>query len=288
MVGYRAGVASRALSGELSRIGFTNARRLVLLVGLVIMVVLGASMFVRSVDRIEAVATLLYFIVFVGLLFYGVVGGVVMAIAATLLYVALRADAIDAVGAGEVAGLIAGRGMAYMLFGVVGGWAAVTLEEAIDRLDRHDAVDDLTGLGNTRSLDAAIDLERARSTRYKSVFSASFAEFPASALTGRTRRRSLRRLGEDLQEAVRTVDHVAHSFDGRIHRVGAVLPETPTAGAEVFQERFVARLREFLVAQGADADVVVGGRICTVPGDEAVLLEQLAPWPRADGEAAPA
>ena len=280
-------MARGSFSSELTRIGFANARRLLIVVGLVIVVVLAASLWVRSVDSVEVAATLLYFPVFVGLLFYGVLGGAVMAVAATAVYVALRADAIDAVGLGEVAGLVTGRGMAYLLFGLVGGWAAVTFEESLHKLDRFDAVDDLTGLGNARALRAAVELERARSARYESVFSASMLEFDAAALPHRNRRRALRALGRELQEAARTVDHVAHEFDGSTHRLAAVLPETPASGAAVFHDRFAARARAVLVEHGADAGVQLTGRTCTVPGDEERLTGLLAGWSEPDPQPQP-
>lgn len=270
------------MANELARIGFVNARRLLLAAGASILVVLVAVLWLRSVDDVEVIATLLYVPILIALLFLGVPGGVVVALLATAAYAALRADAIDAVGAGEFTGLIIGRGMAYVLFGAVGGWAATTLELSLDKLERNDAIDDQTGTGNARALRRQIDLERARSGRYGSVFSVSFVEFPASALgtMGRRRRRQLLRdLGGQAEEGARTVDRVAHGFDGSVHRFAAVLPETPRPGAAIFHDRFLGRMQAALAAAGVDDGVRITGRVCTVPGDEAVLEAVLDEWP---------
>lgn len=270
------------MANELARIGFVNARRLLLAAGAVILAVLVAVLWLRSVDDVEVIATLLYVPILLALLFLGVPGGVVAGLLATAAYAALRADAIDAVGAGEFTGLIIGRGMAYLLFGGVGGWAATTLELSLDKLERNDAVDDQTGTGNARALRRQIELERARSGRYGSVFSVSFVDFPASALgaMGRRRRRQLLRdLGGHAEEGARTVDRVAHGFDGAVHRFAAVLPETPRTGAAVFHDRFVGRMQAALAAAGIDEGVRIGGSVCTVPGDEAALEAVLDQWP---------
>ena len=265
---------------------------MLLVVGLAILAVLVAVLVVRSVDQIEVVATLLYVPIFLALVFFGFPGGLVAAIAATLAYVVLRADAIDAVGTGEFAGLIAGRGLAYLLFGVVGGWASSTLELSLEKLDLYDEIDDLTGIRNARFLLNDVGLERSRAQRYQTVFSVSFVEVPGSALTalGRRRRRTaLRELGRHLQEGIRNIDRVAHAFDGDTHLIAAVLPETSTAGAAVFHGRFVERIGELLVAHGVDDAVRVTGRAVTVPGDEAALDVQLERWSAVDAaEHAPA
>jgi GGDEF domain-containing protein len=258
---------------------------MLLLVGLAILAVLVAVLLVRSVDQVEVIATLLYVPIFLALLFFGFTGGLVAAIAATIAYVVLRADAIDAVGAGEFTGLIVGRGMAYLLFGIVGGWASSTLELSLEKLDLYDEIDDLTGIRNARFLLGDVDLERSRTNRYQTVFSVSFLEIPAGALQalGRRKRKALlRELGRKLEDGVRTVDRVAHAYDGEVHHVAAVLPETSGTGAAVFHERFVQRIRDFLVANGVDDSVVVTGRTCTIPGDERPLEAQLERWSAVD------
>jgi GGDEF domain-containing protein len=277
-------MATPTMSARLARMGYGRARLLLSLVGLVILAVLIAVLLVRSVDTTEVVATLLFAPIFLLLLFFGLPGGLIGAAAATGLYVVLRADAIDAVGWGEFSALIVARAIAYFLFGAVGGWASGTLEMSLDKLDLYDQIDDLTGVNNARFLLSDVDLEKARSQRYQTVFSVSFLDIDAAAideLPARRRRALLCELGRKLEDGIRTMDRVAHGFDGTRHRVATILPETAEEGARVFQLRLEEQIRQFLADHGAPA-AEVRGAVVTVPGDDATLDEHLAEWRRID------
>lgn len=277
------GVSERDVVGELARIGYDRARRLLILVGLAILAIVVAGLLARSVDHVEVLGTLLFVPIFLALMFFGVAGGAVAGVAATGAYVFLRTDAIDAVGWGEFAGTVVSRGLGYVLFGVAGGWAASTLELSLDKLDLYDTIDDLTGLHNARFLVNDVGLESARSQRYETVFSVSFVEISAaeiSALPTRRRRQVLRELGQRLDSGVRTIDRVAHGFDGRIHHIAAVLPETAAEGASIFHGRLLTSLTEFLGSH--DVDVLLTGEVCTVPGHEDALEARLETWRRID------
>jgi GGDEF domain-containing protein len=276
-------MATPSMSAQLARMGYRRARQLLGLAGLAILAVLIAVLLVRSVDTTEVVATLLFAPIFVLLLWFGLPGGLVGAAAATVVYVVLRSDAIDAVGWGEFSALIVSRAVAYFLFGAVGGWASRTLEMSLDKLDLYDQVDDLTGVNNARFLLTDIDLEKARSQRYQTVFSVSFLEIDGAALgalPSRRRRTVLRELGRKLADGVRTMDRVAHGFDGTVHRVATILPETSEEGARVFQARLEEQVAQFLDDSGAAGPVV--GSIVTVPGDDEALDHELAEWRRLD------
>lgn len=268
---------------QLIRVGYDRARRLLVVVGLVILAIVVAGLLARSVDHVEVIGTLLFVPIFVALMYWGVLGGAIAGVLATVAYVVLRSDAIDAVGFGEFAGIVVSRGLGYLLFGVAGGWAASTLELSLEKLDLYDTIDDLTGLHNARFLLDDVGLERARSQRYETVFSVSFADIPAAeigALSSRKRRHLLRELGQRLESAVRGVDRVAHGFDGRVHRVAVVLPETASEGARIFHGRLLAQVQEFLASR--DVDVAVSGAVCTVPGDGDALEDRLESWRRID------
>lgn len=272
------------MSAQLARMGYGRARTLLSLVGLAILAVLVAVLLVRSVDTAEVVATLLFAPIFLLLLWFGLPGGLIGAAAATGAYVVLRADAIDAVGWGEFSALIISRAIAYFLFGAVGGWASGTLEMSLDKLDLYDQIDDLTGVNNARFLLTDVDLERARAQRYQTVFSVSFLDIdaaPIAALPGRRRKALLRDLGAKLEDGIRSIDRVAHGFDGARHHIATILPETAESGAAVFQSRLEEQVRQFLAAQGA-GDAAVHGTVVTLPGDEAALDEHLARWRRID------
>lgn len=277
-------MASPTMSAQLARMGYARARQLLILAGLLILAVLVAVLLARSVDTAEVIATLLFAPIFLLLLFFGLPGGLVGAAVATGVYVVMRIDAIDAVGVGEFSALIASRGIAYFLFGAVGGWASGTLEMSLDKLDLYDQIDDQTGVNNARFLLTDVDLEKARAERYKTVFSVAFVEFPADALSAlrpRRRRTLLRELGRKLEDGVRAVDRVAHGSDGRVHRVAAVLPETAIEGAAIFRSRFLVSLEEFFAANEVP-DVAVTGETCTIPGDDDALAAHLEHWAAID------
>ncbi len=281
--GHQRDAVGRDLVGRLARVGYAQARRLLIGVGLAILAIVVAGLLVRSVDHVEVIGTLLFVPIFLALMFWGIPGGLVASIVATAVYVFLRTDAIDAVGWGEFAGTVVSRGLGYVLFGVAGGWASSTLELSLDKLDLYDTIDDATGVHNARFLVDDVGLERARSTRYETVFSVSFVEIPAAeidALAVRKRRQLLRELGQRLDAGVRTIDRVAHAYDGRTHHVAAILPETAADGAAIFHGRLLTELSDFLGSH--DVDVLITGQVCTVPGHEDPLEARLEAWRRID------
>ena len=267
---------SAPVSDRLAQLGYVKARRLLLLAGLVVLGVVVLVMYIRRVDTVEVVATLLFVPIFLGLLYKGVLGGLAMAMLASLAYMAMRSPAIDAVGFSEFAGLITSRTAAYLLFGLFGGWSNQTLESSLEKLELYDQIDDATGLYNSRFFLQQTDLEVARARRYQTLFSVARLEFPASALAGLGRRRRgvLRDLGRQLREGVRTVDHVAHGRLGDRHMVAAILPETAEEGAEVFRARFADRVEAFLTSRGVTLPAgELRSSAFTIPGNDAGLEE---------------
>jgi GGDEF domain-containing protein len=266
---------SATFSNRLSQLGYVKTRRLLVLVGVLVMGVVAFTMYARRVDTVEVVATLLFFPIFIAFVYRGVIGGVIAALAATGVYIALRYPAIDAIGADEFTGLIASRAAAYLIFGAVGGWAVQVLEGSLEKLELYDEIDDETGLYNARHLLQQTDLEMARARRYQTLFSAVTLEFPSAPLNdlrARRRRGLLRDLGRQVKDAARNVDHVVHANDGTSHRLVAILPETAREGAEVFRSRFEDKVHEFLDHHGASVDPsTVRASALTFPGDEEEL-----------------
>src|SRR5688500_3881733 len=225
---------SSALTSQ-SGMNYQTARRLLLAGGLAVLLVIAAVMYVRRVDTVEVVAVLLFIPVFVAFVFWNAVGGLAAALAATAVYVAMRVPAIDAVGAGRFTGLLISRGLAYLAFGGVGGWANRQLEASLTKLDLYDEIDDETGLKNARFFVQDTQLEMARAKRYQTLFSVVVVDIPAEPIDGlgrRARRNVLKGLGRVLSESVRTVDRAAHgrgpahSRGPLHHRIAVVLPET--------------------------------------------------------------
>jgi GGDEF domain-containing protein len=273
-------------SDRLSQLGYAKARRLLVLTGLVVLAVVAATMYIRSVDGVEVAATLLFVPIFLAFVFRGVVGGVVAAVGAIGVYAALRYPAIDAVGVGEFTGLLTSRAAAYLIFGAIGGWATQVLEGSLEKLELYDEIDDETGLYNARHLIQQTDLEMARARRYQTLFSLVVLDVPLTALAPlrpRQRRTLLRDLGRQLREGVRTVDHVVHARDSEAHRLVAILPETALEGAEIFRGRFDESVRGFLRDRGAAlADSDAAALAMTFPGDDAALEELRTQFQRLD------
>jgi GGDEF domain-containing protein len=262
---------------------YASTRRLVLAAGLAVLLLVAVIMYVRRVDTVEVVAVLLFIPVFLAFSFWHVAGGLVGGVLATAVYAVLRNPAIDAIGGGRFAGILVGRGVAYVAFGLLGGWASAQLERSLEKLDVYDQVDDDTGLFNARFLVQDVDLEMARATRYKTFFSVCVVEVPARAIDELSRRKRaslLRELGGQLAEAVRSVDRAVHARDGSVHRFAVICPETAGEGARIFADRLAARLGAFLRNRSVDVpDGDLVSLACTYPGDDdrlAALRDQFS------------
>lgn len=269
--------------------GYASTRRLVLAAGVAFLLLVAAVLFVRSVDTIEVVAVILFIPVFLAFTFGGLVGGAIGGLLATAVYAVLRNPAIDAVGGGRFAGILVGRGLGYLAFGVLGGWATQQLERSLEKLDVYDQVDDDTGLFNARFLVQDTDLEMSRAGRYRTFFSVCMVELPVGpveALPRRKRAALLRELGEQLRDAVRSVDRAVHARDGSVHRFAVVCPETSAEGARIFADRLAERVAAFARSRGvALADGSLVATACTFPGDEerlAAIREQFAAIDRSE------
>lgn len=250
----------------------SRVRALVAVAGLVVLLVLSAILWVRRVDPIEVGATLLFVPLFLAVLLWRLPGGVVGALLAIGAYTAMRWPGISTVGIDPYLGVLLGRGLGYLAFGVIGGWAVARLQQSLTKLDLYDQIDDDTGLFNARYLVDGIELERSRAERYQTLFSVVELTIPASAFDGisaRQRRRMLRKLGGDVQHSIRTVDRAVHLADSKRHRVVLLLPETPTEGAAVFATRFRRGVVDAMSELGATVtEKQATVTSWTIPGDE--------------------
>lgn len=254
---------------------YASTRRLILAAGLGVLLLVAAVMYVRRVDTVEVVAVLLFIPVFLAFVFWKLPGGLVAGVAATAAYAAMRNPAIDAVGIDRFLGLLIGRGLGYVAFGALGGWADRQLERSLEKLDVYDQVDDATGLFNARFFVQDTDLELARSTRYQTLFAVCVVDVPAAAIDTLPRRKRaalLSDLGHQMKEAVRTVDRAVHAHDERLHRFAVICPETGPEGATLFTDRLADQLGAFLASRGASVPADELDRTsASLPGDEATL-----------------
>ena len=264
---------------SMSRMTYERARQLLLGAGLLVLLLTAGVMYLRRVETVEVLATLLFIPVFLGFVFGNLRGGLIAGVLAAIAYAALRAPAIDAVGADRFVGLIASRSFAYLAFGLIGGWANSQLAGSLTKLELYDQIDDHTGLFNARFFVQDTDLELSRSKRYQTIFSVVVVEFPSAGMETLTRRQraAIRRdLGRMLKEAVRTVDRAVHGYDGSRHRFAVVLPETGREGASIFVNRLGDRMAQFLEERGvALGDEGVTRTAVTFPDDGDEPIEKL-------------
>ena len=253
---------------------YARTRQIILVAGLVVLLIVAVVMYTRRVDPVEVGATLLFIPIFLGFVFKGVKGGIFGALVAVVGYAALRYPAIQLVGTGRFGSLMLSRSVAYLAFGVIGGFASQQLEASLTKLDLFDQIDDATGLFNARFFVDNTGLEMERSDRYRTLFSVTIVDVPDSAFDAMPRRqrdRTLKELGQLLKSSVRTVDRAVHVHDGDVHRFAAILPETARDGSMVFVTRLVAKMQELLQHRGAGATQQITHDVTVFPGDEVGL-----------------
>ena len=254
---------------------YAATRRLIAAGGFAVLLLLAAILYFRRVDSVEVFAVLLFLPVFLALVMWRLPGGAIAGVLAATGYVAMRLDAIDAIGAERFVGLIATRAIGYIAFGIIGGWAVRQLDSSLEKLDIYDQIDDETGLYNARFFLQETDLEMARATRYKTLFSVAVVDVPAGPIDGLGRRKRagvMTELGRAMQAAVRSVDRAVHGRVGDVHRFGVICPETGPEGAQVFTSRLASQLSGFLAARGISvAPSALNPVAATFPGDDAVL-----------------
>ena len=250
-------------------VSYPQARSLVLILGIVALTIVVLIMYVRRVDPAEVSATMFYLPVFIGFLFWGVRGGLILGVVATVGYIWLRSPAIDLVGWSEFTGLIVTRGVGYLAFGLIGGWAADQLRDSITKLDLYDQIDSATGLGNSRSLVETVDLEKSRASRYEKIFSLVVADLPSPAeMSRRAKRNFLTDLGDRVERSVRNVDHAVHATDGGSEVLAFVLPETSAEGARTFAAKLVEQVASLAAEHSVKIDPsAVSSSAATFPDD---------------------
>lgn len=257
------------MAAPMKRLNYERTRWLLLLAGLVILGAIAAIMFARRVDPVEVAATILFLPVFMSFLMFGLRGGLIAGILASLAYLYLRYPAIDAVGADRFAGLLVTRTVGYLSFGAAGGWASSVLKTSITKLDLYDHIDSETGLYNSRYLIETIDLEKSRAVRYEKIFSVVTIEQRLDA-TGKSRVRLIKEIAASIRSGARTVDQVIHATDDGVDLFSVVLPETGPEGSAIFATKLTQQLdaSPFAIEPGGWVTTTV-----TFPDDESGVEE---------------
>ncbi len=261
-------------------LSYRQARWLVLALGTAILLAVTASASLRGADPVEVGAIALFIPVTVMLVLGGPLWGGIAGSAAAIGYTIVRLSTLAGADAGEFAGSIIARVLLFVSFGVLGGIANRNLEQSLKKLEIYDEVDDLTDVGNARSLLSLADREAARAQRYQTTFSLGLIRLDASTLAGLSTRQSdkvIRKFYGEVDRAIRTTDKVTRMATDTHEELAIVLPETGPEGARIFVERARAGLASTLAEMDVTVDeTTLVGEWMTLPGDEERLKAHLA------------
>lgn len=187
-------------------------------------------------DTAEIIGQLAIIFVMVAAVHWGRRAGTFAALAACLVYLALRLPLIAAGLTTQALLLIVSRFAGYCLVGIVGGEIFSRVKYLSGSKDSN-MIDDWSRVYNQRYAARAIEQAVARHKRYQEPFSAILVQLEP-ALTGTQRPQKLRGLVRTvagfLRDDVRMVDDVARLEDGRFV---VLLPHTPGANAPIVASR---------------------------------------------------
>lgn len=256
---------------------YRQARVVVLGFGAALISGVAVAAFYRGADVVEVGAILLFLPVLVGLTLGDVTGGLVTALVASAIYVAVRLATLGDLPPGEFVGTVVIRVALYVGLGVFGGWANGMLAGALKKLELYDGIDDDTGVGNARAFVSTMRRERSRADRYGQAFTVVVISLDGDTLSdhgGHTRdggTRLLRRLCMQLESNVRLSDLVYRIPVGDTDDVAIFLAGTGHSAAAIACERFVDAARGVLAEVGAGS-AVVETRVMTYPNDSEALV----------------
>jgi GGDEF domain-containing protein len=219
----------------------------------------------------EAIAQLMLLAVLVAAVHWGRNAGSLAAVAAMLVYVAMRAPTLVADGiTPDLLELIVARMVAYALVGIVGAEVFARVKYLLARIESPGNLDSDTGLYNQTYVARLVETALGVHERYKTPFSIALVSLsPAltSELKPARRRTLVRAVASHIRNDVRLVDDVGRLVDGTFVML---LPHTPKTGGEIAGGRVRQSVRELLGAR--DEAVIL--RVLAAPED-ATELERL-------------
>jgi GGDEF domain-containing protein len=238
-------------------VDYARLERLVIGVGAAAIVGTAIFALVPTFDAIELVAQLLLLVVLVGAVRWGRRGGTYAAIAAIVVYIALKWVTLPASGVTSgVLGLVAARTVAYALLGVLGGEACSRMRDTLARAHGARAIDESSAY--TPQFLARLLTEAAGGfERYNLAFSVLVIGVDGRVTSGMGAAESgqmMRTIATRLRRGLRLVDEL-----GRLPwaAFAIILPQTASAGAYVAADRLRADLREELRIEDAAITVRV-------------------------------
>jgi hypothetical protein len=222
-------------------------------------------------DWIELIAQLLLLGVLVGAVHWGRNGGLVSALGATLVYLAMRLPNIVAGGSeADVLRLLLVRGATFGLVGIVGGEVCGRIKYFFARIDDSCSIDE-------SFVAQLLDSSLGSADRYDTSFSIvvlTLAPVLTDGLRPARVKTLVRSVANHVRNDVRMIDDVGRLDDGRFVMV---LPHTPKDGATIAGARVRAGVRELVGAKDESVTALVYGS-----ANDAAAIRALADSIRGD------
>jgi len=199
----------------------------------------------------EVVGQLMLLGVLFAAVHWGRRGGFIAAIAASLIYIAIRIPLlpVETGPSTDTVITILTRVLSYGLVGIVGGELATRMKYVLAGLEGSSNIDSASGIYNQRAFARLLEGALARFERYGEPFSLVLIDVDSTdAGTQRpSKERALvRSLAGTIRNDIRLVDEAGRLADGSF---AVLLPHTPKSGGEVVTERLAAAARSTLGAK---------------------------------------
>lgn len=217
-------------------------------------VVMGVALPARTTWQ-EVVAQLMFLPVLFGALHYGRNGGFLSALFAVAVYVGIN---VPNAAASPESGtllleLVAIRGLAYVLIGVVGGEMCSRIKYFFLSVEAGDLIDSETGIYGPLHIGRLLGSLIEQHRRYGTGFSAATLTLDPDALkktgmSGRSGKSVMHDLAATVRSDVRAVDEVGRMSPDALL---VLFPNTPPSGGQVAVERLTRTAQAMLVRRGA-------------------------------------
>jgi GGDEF domain-containing protein len=198
-------------------------------------------------------------------------GGLIAALAATLIYVGLRVpQLLDPVLRQPVLGLLIVRTAAYVVIGVMGGEVCALIKHFFQRVEQRDLIDPETGIYAPGHIGRLLSELIEENGRYGTLFSAALFDVDPAAVPAERRHRKhlLREIAHAIHNDVRAVDDVGRRSE---YEFLALFPNTPLEGGNVASGRVSRSIQTHLDKRGVTAERSFSTRTLGYPEDSEEL-----------------
>jgi GGDEF domain-containing protein len=228
-------------------VDYARFERLIIGVGAAVIVGTAAISLGTSADPIELVGQLLLLAVLFGAVRWGRHGGTIAAVAALVVYVAVKGIAVSgSFGDPGLLRMLVLRATMYGLVGVAGGEACSRMKGYFALAHDARAVDESSTAYTPRFIARLLDEAVATNERYGLAFSVLVISVDGRSTTGMGAAEAagvLRTTAIRLRKGLRLVDEVGRLPWGAF---AIILPQTGRVGAQIAGDRLRADLREAL------------------------------------------